>query len=370
MLQIDHEDRIAPLSQGGGTRAFETAEHAAQCVSVLGGFAHAVIGQRHHGHQQAHDGEHHEQLDQREAALRSHASEAKKSGLLGVADVGVLAFATSHTVGSERDDLDHTTVERILIRLTPRIGRHATLQIRTIPTRCIARLVDQRIEALFGTGKTAHVQLEQLQRFVQIGDLHTCSLGLGAAELAQHTRPHQTRKQGQNGQHDQQFDQGKALGGTGFAASKRIHDGQILEKSAILGAYPARSLIDKIPSRMDTMIEAIIRPSTMISSGSTRVKPRLIPISTSRFRIFANSSIMGPIRPVSSPTMMRLMAKGSKICVEMMASTTLPPTLTLGATSAKPRRKPGSETCSVSISKAVSNGTPFPSKVPRERENK
>ena len=116
------------------------------------------------------------------------------------------------------------------------------------------------------------------------------------------------------------------------------------------------------------MMAAINTPSTRISTGSTSVSRRLMPVSTSRFKMAASSSIMGPTRPVSSPTRTRLMARGSKMPVDWMACTTLPPSLTIGATRTSDCCSTTLPTVSVAMCKAVSMGTPLPSRVPSERE--
>src|SRR5690349_20337582 len=74
---------------------------------------------------------------------------------------------------------DRTNVECVGIMLSwtfvdvgvsPRIQRDA-LQVRPVPARCVARLLDQIVETIFPLGISAGVHLEGIQRGLKISDL-------------------------------------------------------------------------------------------------------------------------------------------------------------------------------------------------------
>ena len=80
-------------------------------------------------------------------------------------------------------------------------------KIGPVPGGRPLRRLNERLQALAGRGIPADVELIELQCGRQALDLHLGCLGARAAEIADHARRNEARKQHENDQHDQQLDQ-------------------------------------------------------------------------------------------------------------------------------------------------------------------
>ena len=84
LMQVNAETHFRARRQRMLTCESYVGEHGAQHITVLSRFAHLFVRHRHKAHEQRHDGKHHQQFDQRKAALTPHAALAAGCGAQGV----------------------------------------------------------------------------------------------------------------------------------------------------------------------------------------------------------------------------------------------------------------------------------------------
>ena len=126
-------------------------------------------------------------------------------------NVGILAVAAGLAVGAEGHHVNFALDARVHINigLAPRVVGDAALDVRPVPAGQTRWRGVQGIQAFICGGETPHVELENFERFFEVGNLHAGRFGFGAAQLAQHARTDQAGEHGQDGQHDQQFNEGE-----------------------------------------------------------------------------------------------------------------------------------------------------------------
>src|SRR5262245_56132918 len=129
-------------------------------------------------------------------------------------NIMIIAVAARHAVGAVGNDIVGAMVAGTLVdvRLAPGIRWSLFFEVGSVPSIDSAGLLIERGKSFLRRRIAADIETKRVESGTQQLDLRFGGLSRGFFFLSDELRYHQTGEQGDNRHHDQQLDQGEALG--------------------------------------------------------------------------------------------------------------------------------------------------------------